>query len=194
MALTAALLLAIPNIRRSAASLYGAVLIVAMLLVALYRPRRCRCFTRRASRPFSSMRRQRLTGSFAFEFSGGELSVDGFAASPFVSALRPAGIVLAIVFLVAGFWSAWRTIAVSPAAAAAWAGWGTLVPLVVLASLWIAFGNLDRDLRLRGRRARPGRDIHRRRRGALRAAKTPPLHGRPRRLLRAGSAPASPRC
>jgi uncharacterized membrane protein len=73
------------------------------------------------------------------------MSVDGFAASPFVSALRPAGIVLAIVFLVDGLWSAWRTIATSPARAAAWAGWGTLVPLVVLASLWVAFGNLDQD-------------------------------------------------
>ncbi len=70
----------------------------------------------------------------------------GLLKSPYVSMLRPAGIVLAILFLVDGFWSAWRSVASAPARAAAWAGWGVLVPLVVLASLWVAFGNLDRDL------------------------------------------------
>ena len=52
---------------------------------------------------------------------------------------------LAIIFIVDGFWSAWRSVGSAPARAAAWAGWGTLVPLAVLASLWVAFGNLDRD-------------------------------------------------
>jgi uncharacterized membrane protein len=71
-----------------------------------------------------------FTGSFAFQFSSGEVLLEGFAASPYVSALRPAGIVLAIIFLVDGFWSAWRSADSDQARAAAWAGWGTLVPLV----------------------------------------------------------------
>jgi uncharacterized membrane protein len=145
VALTAALLLAVPEYQAIGGVSYGAVLIFAMLLVAFYRPMALPLLHAAGIATVLVHAQAVLTGSFAFQFSGGELSVEGFAASPFVSALKPAGIVLAIVFLVDGFWSAWRTIASSPARAAAWAGWGTLVPLVVLASLWVAFGNLDQD-------------------------------------------------
>ena len=145
LALTAALLLAVPEYQAIGGVAHGAVLIFAMLLVAFYRPTALPLLHAAGIATVLVHAQAALTGSFAFHFSGGEMSVDGFAASPFVSALRPAGIVLAIVFLVDGFWSAWRTIAVSQARAAAWAGWGTFVPLVVLASLWVAFGNLDQD-------------------------------------------------
>jgi uncharacterized membrane protein len=146
VALTGALLLAVPEYQAIGGVAYGAALIFAMLLVAFYRPTALPLLHAAGIATVLVYVRAALTGSFAFQLSGGELSVDGFAASPFVSALRPAGIVLAIIFLVDGFWSAWRTIAASPARAAAWAGWGTLVPLVVLASLWVTFGNPDQDL------------------------------------------------
>jgi uncharacterized membrane protein len=146
VALTAALLLAVPEYQAIGGVAYGAVLIFAMLLVAFYRPSALPLLHAAGTATVLVFARAALTGSFVFQFSGGEMSLDGFAASPFVAALRPAGIVLAIIFLVDGLWSAWRTIETSPAQAAAWAGWGTLVPLVVLGSLWAVFGNLDRDL------------------------------------------------
>jgi len=145
LALTAALLLAIPAYQAAGGVSYGALLIFAMLLVAFYRPTALPLLHAAGIATVLVHAQAALTGSFVLQFSGGEMTVDGFAASPFVSALRPAGIVLAIIFLVDGFWSAWRTIAAAPVRAAAWAGWGTLVPLVVLASLWVTSGNLDRD-------------------------------------------------
>jgi uncharacterized membrane protein len=146
LAVTAALLLAVPQYQAIGGVSYGAVLIFAMLLVAFYRPAALPLLHAAGIATVLVFAQTALVGSFVFRVSGGEVSVDGFAASPFVSVLRPAGIVLAILFLVDGFWSAWRSIGAWPARAAAWAGWGALVPLVVLASLWVAFGNLDRDL------------------------------------------------
>ncbi len=145
LAMTSALLLAMPQYQSVGGISYGAVLIFAMLLVAFYRPAAISLLHAAGIATLLVYAQVALTGTFALKISGGEVSVDGFVTSPFVSALKPAGIVLAIIFLVDGFWSAWRTIAASPARAASWAGWGTLVPLVVLASLWAAFGNLDRD-------------------------------------------------
>jgi uncharacterized membrane protein len=145
VALTAALLLAIPEYQAIGGVAYGAVLIFALLLVAFYRPLALPLLHAAGIATVLVHAQAALTGSFAFEFPGGELSVDGFAVSPYVSLLRPAGIVLAIIFIADGFWSAWRSVGSAPARAAAWAGWGTLVPLAVLASLWVAFGNLDRD-------------------------------------------------
>ena len=144
LALTAALLLALPQYQLVGGVRYGALLIFAMLLATFYRPAAI-ALLHAAGVATVIVYAQAFTGDFAFQFSGGEMTVDGFAVSSFVPALMPAGIVLAIIFLVDGYWSAWRTIAAEPARAAAWAGWGTLVPLVVLASLWVTFGNLDRD-------------------------------------------------
>ena len=77
------------------------------------------------------------------------------------------------IFLVAGFWSARRIVAASAGrarppgrAGARWCRWSCLL------SLWVAFGNLDRDLRLRRRRARAGRGIRRWRRGDRARAKS----------------------
>lgn len=145
LAMTAALLLAVPQYQALGGVSYGAVLIFAMLLVAFYRPAALPLLHAAGIATVLVFAQAALAGSFAFRVSGGEILVEGFSASPFVSILRPAGIVLAILFLVDGLWSAWRSIGASPARAAAWAGWGALAPLAVLASLWVAFGDLDRD-------------------------------------------------
>ncbi len=145
LAVTAALLLAVPQYQALGGVSYGAVLIFAMLLVAFYRPAALPLLHAAGIATVLVFAQTALVGSFVFRVSGGEVSVDGFAASPFVSVLRPADIVLAILFLVDGFWSAWRSIGAWPARAAAWAGWGALVPLVSVGTLWVGFGNLDRD-------------------------------------------------
>lgn len=146
VALTAAILLAHPAYQAVGGTSYGAVLIFALLLVAFYRRSALPLVHAAGIATVVVFAKAALVGTFAFQFAGGDLSFEGFAESPYLATLIPAGIVLAIVFLVDGFWSAWRSIGSAPARAAVWAGWGTLVPLVVLASLWVAFGDLGRDI------------------------------------------------
>ena len=146
VALAATVLLVDPDFQAVGGAVYGGLLIVAMLLVALYRPHGLPLLHAAGVATVLVHVQAALTGSFVLEFSAGELAIEGFSASTSATVLRPVGIVLALAFLAAGYWQARQTIAVAPGRAAAWVGWGTLVPLVVLASLWIAFGNLDRDL------------------------------------------------
>jgi uncharacterized membrane protein len=146
VALTAAILLAHPAYQSVGGTSYGGVLIFALLLVAFYRRRALALVHAAGIATVVVFAKATLTGSFAFQFAGGDLTFEGFAESPYLATLFPAGIVLAIVFLVDGFWSAWRSIGSAPARAAVWAGWGTLVPLVVLGSLWVAFGDFGRDV------------------------------------------------
>jgi uncharacterized membrane protein len=146
VALTAAILLAHPAYQAVGGTSYGGVLIFALLLVAFYRRSALALVHAAGIATVVVFAKAALVGTFAFQFAGGDLTFEGFAASPFLATLIPAGIVFAIVFLVDGFWSAWRSIGSAPARAAVWAGWGTLVPLVVLASLWVAFGDLGRDI------------------------------------------------
>ena len=55
------------------------------------------------------------------------------------------GIVLGLLFLGAGLWSARRHVGTSPAQSASWAAWAAAVPLVIVLSLWVTFGDIDRD-------------------------------------------------
>lgn len=55
------------------------------------------------------------------------------------------GIVLGLLFLCAGLWSARRHVATSLAQSASWAAWAAAVPLVIVMSLWVTFGDIDRD-------------------------------------------------
>jgi uncharacterized membrane protein len=145
LALTALMLMVTPQFQAAGGASYGALLIFAMLLVAFYRPRGLPLLHGAGIATVLVFAQAALTGSFALQFSGGDFSLNGFPASPFASTLFPAGIVLALIFLVDGFWAAWRSVGTAPPRAAAWTGWAALAPLVVLLSLWVAFGNLDRD-------------------------------------------------
>lgn len=146
VALTALVLLATPEYQATGGVAYGVLLIFAMLLVAFYRPDGLPLLHAAGIATVLVQAQMVLTGTYIVPFSGLDLSFDGFETSPFVAALRPASMVLGIVFLVEGLWGPWRSVGSAPARAAAWAGWAALVPLAVLASLWAAFGNLDRDL------------------------------------------------
>lgn len=145
VATTASILMGTPNPQAIGGISYGVLLIFAMLLVAFYRPSTMALLHGAGVATVLVLAQAAFTGTFEFGFSGGAFTVDGFPASPFAASLRPAGIVLAILFLVDGFWAAWRSVAVAPSRAAAWTFWAALAPIAVLISLWIAFGNLDRD-------------------------------------------------
>lgn len=55
------------------------------------------------------------------------------------------GLVLGLLFLGTGLWSAWRHVGTSLVQSASWAAWGAAVPLVIVLSLWVTFGDIDRD-------------------------------------------------
>ncbi len=61
------------------------------------------------------------------------------------AAMARIGIVLGLLFLGAGLWSARRHVRTSPAQSVSWAAWAAVVPLVIVLSLWVTFGDIDRD-------------------------------------------------
>ncbi|BCH25887.1 DUF2339 domain-containing protein [Mesorhizobium sp. L-8-3] len=91
-----------------------------------------------------------LGGRFLVEFSSGSIAFEGTSPAPFGATAVRYGIMLALVFVAAGLWGAWRFAGAARIRAVAWAGWGVAVPLAVLAATWIAFGNLDQDYSFAG--------------------------------------------
>jgi uncharacterized membrane protein len=147
-AIASAALLLRPEYQAAGGSTYGTALLVAMLLVALYRAPALPLLYAAGIAAVLVHARTLFSGYFTFDvFTGGEVIVEAAPASPFAASLRPAGTVLAVAFLAAGYWYGRLIVAQAPVwRSASWVGWGTLVPLVVLFTQWIIFGNLDRDL------------------------------------------------
>jgi uncharacterized membrane protein len=144
-ALAACSLLVNGDFRESGGALYGAALIAAMLAAALYRPRALPLLHGAGAATALGFARAALSGSFVFEFAGGNMIIEGFPVVPFPAAMPYVGVALGALFLVAGLWSARRLAAAAPIRGAHWAAWAAIVPLVVLTSVWIISGNPDRD-------------------------------------------------
>lgn len=125
-------------------ALHGAVLLVALVVVALYRPRALPLvFAAGIATVLIYL------GIVPPATIGADALDVGLDAQPLASSdtlTFRIGIVLGLVFLAAGFWTARRFAATAPTRAACWAAWGVIVPLVVLTALWLTFGDIDRDL------------------------------------------------
>lgn len=125
-------------------ALHGAILLVALVAVALYRPRALPLvFTAGLATVMIYL------GIIPPTNVGADALDVGLNAQPLASpgALTfKIGIALGLVFLAAGFWAARRFVVAAPIRAACWAAWGVIVPLVVLMALWFTFGDIDRDL------------------------------------------------
>jgi uncharacterized membrane protein len=63
-----------------------------------------------------------------------------------INALWPAGWMVLALFLAAGLFMAWRTVAVTQLRAAFWAGWAAFVPVVAAGGYWALYGTPDIDL------------------------------------------------
>lgn len=126
-------------------ALPGAVLLIVMVTVALYRPLALPLLYAAGLVTVLIYLGIIPPTSIASDFSGGALGVDGApVASANALSLR-IGIGLGLVFVAAGLWAARRFVATAQIRAASWAAWGVIVPLVILLALWFTFGNLDRD-------------------------------------------------
>ncbi|CDX33351.1 conserved membrane hypothetical protein [Mesorhizobium plurifarium] len=124
-------------------ALHGAVLLVALVAVALYRPRALPLvFAAGIATVLIYL------GIIPPATIGANALDVGLDAQPLASSdalTFRIGIALGLVFIGAGFWAARRFAATAPARAACWAAWGVIVPLVVLTALWLTFGDVDRD-------------------------------------------------
>lgn len=146
VAVTALVLFIHPTYAALAGPLRGALLLLGMLAVALYRPTAVALLFAAGSAVVLVYLRNAVGGTFELDLPIGSLTVEGLPIELAGSTLTRIGWVLGLAFAGAGFWTARRTQVSAPRRAAAWTGWGVAVPLVVLFSLWLAYGNPDRDL------------------------------------------------
>ncbi|KQZ94251.1 membrane-like protein [Mesorhizobium sp. Root157] len=124
---------------------WAAVILVAMVAAALYRPRAVALLYGAGVVTALAYMFLMPLQSLWLDLSAGALSVDGMTAVAASGLMPRFGILLGIVFIGTGFWSARRLVASSPVSAASWAFWGVAAPLVIVLSTWVAFGNIDRD-------------------------------------------------
>lgn len=127
-------------------ALPGALVLVALVATALYRPRALPLL--HAAGVVSVMIYLGIIppATIGSDISQGNIGFDGMpvaAGNPWTLHI---GIGLGMVFIGAGFWAARRFAATTQVRAACWAAWGVAAPLVILLALWFAYGNLDRDL------------------------------------------------
>ncbi|MER9405878.1 DUF2339 domain-containing protein [Mesorhizobium caraganae] len=126
-------------------ALPGALVLVALVATALYRPRALPLL--HAAGVVSVMIYLGIIppATIGSDISQGNIGFDGMpvaAGNPWTLHI---GIGLGLVFIGAGFWAARRFAATVQVRAACWAAWGVAAPLVILLTLWLAYGNLDRD-------------------------------------------------
>ncbi|MFC3322283.1 DUF2339 domain-containing protein [Mesorhizobium cantuariense] len=135
-----------PTFAAAGYALPGAVILVAMVAVALYRRLALPLLYAAGLVTVLIYLGIIPPTSIASDFAGGALGVDGLPVATSNALTLRIGIVLGLVFIGAGFWAARRFAAGTQIRAASWAAWGVIVPLVILLALWFTFGNLDRDL------------------------------------------------
>lgn len=146
VAAAAVALMANPDHQPAGGRPVGALLLVALLATALYRPRATAMLHAAGIALLAVFWRLGFSGTFLVDFGGERLTLSGFDLLPEAASLRTFGFVLGPLFLAAGAWNARRLAAPEPLLAAAWSAWASLAPLWVLAACWIAFGDPDRDL------------------------------------------------
>ncbi|WP_421913768.1 DUF2339 domain-containing protein [Mesorhizobium sp.] len=145
VSLSALALFVDPEFATAGDALPGAVLIVFLVLVALYRTRAIPLLYAAGLATVMIYLGIIPPTAVASDFPGGSLNVNGVAVVTADTLTFRIGIVLALFFIVSGFRAARKSAASAPVRAASWAAWSVIVPLVILFSLWFTFGNLDRD-------------------------------------------------
>ena len=143
VALSALALSVDPTFAPAGDALHGTILLIALVAVALYRPRALPLVFAGGLATvmiYLSIIPPTTVGADALDIG---LDAQPLAL-PGALTLR-IGIALALIFFVAGFWSARRFVVVAPLRAVCWTAWGVIVPLIVLMALWFTFGDIDRD-------------------------------------------------
>ncbi|MBZ9995990.1 DUF2339 domain-containing protein [Mesorhizobium sp. BH1-1-4] len=126
-------------------ALPGALVLVALVATALYRPRTVPLL--HAAGLVTVMIHLGIIPptTIGSDLSQGNLGFDGLPVATGNALTLRIGIGLGLVFIAAGLWAARRFVASARIRAACWAAWGVVAPLVILLALWFTYGNLDRD-------------------------------------------------
>ena len=127
-------------------ALPGALVLVALVVTALYRPRALPLLHAAGLVTVMIYLGIIPPTTIGADFSQGNVGFDGLPVTAGNALTLRIGIGLGLVFIGAGFWAARRFASATQIRAASWAAWGVIVPLVILLALWFTFGNLDRDL------------------------------------------------
>ena len=135
-----------PNYASAGGAWPGVLVLAALLATALYRRRALPLLHAAGAATAVVYLLMMPFASISFDFSGFHRGFEGIQAVTSSAPMGRIGIVLVLLFVAAGFWSASRLAAMSASHAASWAAWAVAAPLLILLSTWTAFGNLDRDL------------------------------------------------
>lgn len=146
VALSALLLFVEPRFAEIGGAWPATILIAALLAAALFRPQALPLlFGAGVATVFAYLRLTPLATA-SIDFSGyAVMDTMPVAAAAGTSMVR-IGLLLGLLFLGTGLWSARRHVSASLVQSASWAAWAAVAPLVIVLSLWVTFGNLDRDL------------------------------------------------
>jgi uncharacterized membrane protein len=125
---------------------YGTVLALAMLGVALWRRGALPLVYGAGIAAMVAYLRVALAGDFSVEMMGETVDVEGLSGVAIGGPMRLVGALLGIAFLAAGVWRARALQASNTFSAASWASFAGAVPLVIAIAVWLGYGNLDRDL------------------------------------------------
>ncbi|WP_095203249.1 DUF2339 domain-containing protein [Mesorhizobium carmichaelinearum] len=126
-------------------ALPGALVLVALVATALYRPRALPLLHTAGVVSMMIYFGIIPPTTIGPDLSQGNIGFDGLRVAAGNPLTLRIGIGLGLVFVGAGFWAARRFAAVARIRAACWAAWGIAAPLVILLALWLTYGNLDRD-------------------------------------------------
>ncbi|BCG74385.1 hypothetical protein MesoLj113a_55430 [Mesorhizobium sp. 113-1-2] len=126
-------------------ALPGALVLVALVATALYRPRALPLLHTAGVVSVMIYLGIIPPTTIGPDLSQGNIGFDGLQVAAGNPLTLRIGIGLGLVFVGAGFWAARRFAAVARIRAACWAAWGIAAPLVILLALWLTYGNLDRD-------------------------------------------------
>ena len=142
---TALALFVIPDIAISGGPARAAIIVAMMVAAAVWRPAAQAVLHAAGIVTALAYLQMMPILDLHAELSSGTMILDGMAFAVSRSSIVPVGLVLALLFIGAGLWSARRHLNASPWLAAMWTFWTAAVPLVILLTSWVTFGNIDRD-------------------------------------------------
>ncbi|MCO6389589.1 DUF2339 domain-containing protein [Aliihoeflea aestuarii] len=129
------------------ARLLATTLLVAMVAVAMWRPRAIALLHAAGATAIMIQAWDYFDGSFYLLADGGTLALDGAWPLTVGLVFAPYSGMIAALVLIAGVFMARQIVAESAARAAAWAFWAAALPLVTVAATWVLMGNLNIDWR-----------------------------------------------
>ncbi|SMH43675.1 DUF2339 domain-containing protein [Mesorhizobium australicum] len=145
--LSACALLVVDELVFTGSAPWGAALVAAMVAAAWLRSRAVTILHAAGLVAVVAFARVALAADFSVYAFDGILIFDGGMPSMPQSTAMLVGILLSLLFLALGLWTAFRAASGDALRSASWSLWAAAVSVTIVAALWFAFGYVDRDYR-----------------------------------------------